>query len=147
MYGQCCSLNSGNGKGGTQSCQRGRKLAGIRHTRHRLGSYRHKRQRTLHKPAKLLLHVTKPILKLLLLPGIGLGKLRIHVANIRCYHLGKHRCTLALRTKLQHLFLTLVKGHTHTLQHLHLPLHRLAHHVAYAHSVLIGGIQAILLRY
>lgn len=52
-------------------------------------------------------------------------------------NLSKHGCTLTLSTKLQHLFLRLIKSYADTLQHIHLILHSLAHHVADAHGILI----------
>ena len=47
----------------------------------------------------------------------------------------------------QHLLLCLREGYSHFLQHVHLPLHGLAHHVAYAGGALGGGVQSVMLGY
>ena len=145
MYDQCRCLDCRYGESCTQCCQGGYELADACNAYHRLRSYGNKRHRPLHKSAELFLDVAQRVLQLLLPSGIRLGKFLVHVSNVGRNDLGKHGSTLTLRTELQYLFLCLVKGDADTLQHFHLSLHRLTHHVADAHGILIGGVQSILL--
>ena len=129
------------------SIQRSSELYHTRYSNGYLRSHGDVWRDSLYECTHLFLNITKSILQLLLLTRICLGQFGIHVAYILCDNLSKHGCTLTLGTILEHLLLGFVKGNTDTLQHFHLSLHCLTHHITNTYGILISGIQSVLLRH